>query len=49
MTWIDIYNDYKKKMPIFYNYVKNYQHLFNNISSKCNQILAVYFILLLEN
>lgn len=41
LAWIDIYNDYRLKMPLFYEHSKEYIPLFNkilNIVGRINQV-----------
>ena len=40
-TWIDIYNKYKSKMPLYYMHSKAFHPLFKSLIDKANQIKKV--------
>ena len=40
-TWIDIYNNYKSKMPLYYMHSKTFHPLFRSLLDKTTNIQNV--------
>ena len=36
--WCDIFNEYKQKLPLFYNYAKSYKSIFTEINQLLHEI-----------